>query len=96
MEEDFEKLVELSAMLLGRFGITDLEPVEDEEEITEDEWAARWAGVEGYCSSFNKFVYISMPQDVQDILAQMAHIVHENTEDRYSVEFTFDDEEEEG
>ena len=94
MEEQFRKLLEINHLLLQHMGITSYEPLEDD--ASEEEWAAAWGGVEGYSSSFGRFVYVSFSQDVQELLMEVANILHDNLEDEWSIEFTLDDEEEEG
>jgi len=94
MEEEFRKLLEASHLLLQKFGITDYEPIEDDSDIDVEDWAARWGGVEGYSSAFGRFVYVSFTQEVQELLMDMASILHENMEDDYSIEFTFEEDEE--
>lgn len=92
---DLEKLVRLTDLLLERVGIVDYSPM-DEDEMDEGEWAARTGGIEGWSVQFASLVYVLFPQDMQELLMEMAHIVHEYRDDGCVVEFTLDDEEEEG
>lgn len=92
---DFEKLLELTDLLLERVGVTEYSEM-DEDEMDEAQWAARTGGVEGWSVQFAALTYVLFPQDMQELLMEMAQIVHEYKEEGFSVEFTLDDEEEEG
>lgn len=92
--QDFEKLLELTDLLLERVGITQYSQME-EDDMDEAEWAARTGGVEGWSVQFASLTYILFPQDMQELLMEMAHIVHEYKEDGFTVEFSLDDDEEE-
>lgn len=89
---DFEKLLELTDRLLERSGITIYEPM-DEDEMDEGEWAARTGGIEAWSVQFSALTYVLYPEDVQEMLREMAGIVHEYRTDEVSIEFTLDEDE---
>lgn len=84
------EIEELLHALLQRFGVTTYEPVEDQE-MTDEDWAARMGGCEGYCPTFNAYSYVVFPEDVQNILQEIAAFLHESTE----IEFEYYGDEEE-
>lgn len=88
---DFEKLLELTDLLLERTGFTAYDKIE-EDEMDEGEWAARTGGVEAWSVQFAALTYVLFPEDMQEMLREMACIVHEYKQDEYNVEFTLDEE----
>jgi hypothetical protein len=89
---DFEKLLQLTDLLLERSGITAYEEM-DADEMDEGEWAARTGGIEAWSVQFSALTYVLYPEDMQEILREMAQIVHEYRTDELGVEFTLDEDE---
>jgi hypothetical protein len=88
---DFEKLLELTDLLLERAGFTAYDKI-DEDEMDEGEWAARTGGIEAWSVQFSALTYVLFPEDMQEMLREMACIVHEYRQDELGVEFTLDEE----
>lgn len=70
-----EELIDLVAALLERLGITYSGP------INSDDWTAQdladsLGGIEGYSYDFQAVTYITLPEDVQELLLLMASAIY--------------------
>lgn len=74
-----EELIELVAELLERFGVVELAPM-DPEEMSEDDMVDRIGGCEGFSLDFSQVTYIMFPDDVQDLLLDLASAIYSDDE----------------
>ena len=77
-----EELIELVAELLERFGVVELSPM-DPEEMDEDDMVDRMGGCEGFSLDFSQVTYIMFPDDVQDLLLDLAAAIYSDEDDEY-------------
>lgn len=78
-----EELIYLVAELLERFGVVELAPM-DPEDMDADDMVDRMGGCEGFSLDFSKTTYVLFPDDVQDLLLDLASAI-------YSDDFADDD-----
>jgi hypothetical protein len=75
-----EELAELVAELLERVGITYSGP------INSDDWTAQdlansLGGIEGYSYDFQAVTYVTLPEDVQELLLLMASAIYSDEDE---------------
>ena len=75
-----EELRELVAELLERFGVVETSPM-DPEDMTMEDYADRLGGIEGYSNDFGHMTYVLLPDDVQDLLLELASAIYSDEDD---------------
>lgn len=70
-----EELIELVAELLERFGVIELAPM-DPDEMDASDLVDRMGGCEGFSLDFSQTTYVMFPDDVQDLLLDLASAIY--------------------